>query len=269
MSLLKYRNRLKTVKSLNSIFTALQVVTMVRTQKIKEKYFAMERYLIPIREVLRGRVPAEPLEKKALIVITSSRGLCGNFNNLVIKKANQYLKDNPACQLMVLGKTGTDFYKKRKSPILFSSSDSMEKPSFAGIQRLIPQLMAFNCELYAVYNAYRSTMIQVPTIVKLYPLPEELVPDSEPADYLLEPDPATLVNKLYRHYLEARLFQIILNSVMGELGARFMVLKGAVDTSKDMVTDLTLSINKARQTVITRDLLEIVSAAEALRRDYE
>ncbi len=269
MSLLKLRDRLKTVKSLNSVFSALQVVTMVRTRKVKEKHFAMERYLSPIRETLRGRVKSEQLGGKTLVVVTSNRGLCGMFNKMVLAKANDFLRENPAAQLVALGKNGAEYYRRLRRPPRFQNYDSVEKPAFESTKKIFRQLFELRGEIHVAYNIYHSTVSQVPKIERLYPLPEELAGAGEPPDLIMEPDPLTLVDRLYYHYLEARLFQIILNSVMGELGARFMVLKGAVDTSQDMADGLLLSINKARQMMITRDLLEIVSAAEALRSDYE
>jgi F-type H+-transporting ATPase subunit gamma len=269
MSLLKLRNRFKTVKSLNSIFTALQVVTVVRTQRVRERFFALERYLEPQRAVLRGRVKAKAARGKILVVVTSNRGLCGNFNKAAVGIATKFLKENPGTELVVLGRTGQDLFRRRGTAIKLFNAAAVEKPNFAGCAALFKKLDAFGAELHVAYNSYRSAIQQIPTICRLTPVPEELAAEQKTADFILEPNREKLTAELFYHYLESRFFQLVMESQLGELGARFMVLKGAVDSSKEMGESLTLQINKARQSNITRDLLEIVSAAEAVRSDNE
>jgi len=265
VSLLKFRNRLKTVNSLHSIFAALQVVTVVRTKKVKEQYHGMERYLLPMRQVLSGhgsRVTGQE-GKKVLIVITSNRGLCGNFNKAAVNAALKFLRADPAAKLVVLGKTGIELFGKQGRRADLTDVTAVEKPVFRSAARLFRQIAALGDEVYVAYNAFKSTIVQEPRVDALDDLPA----DTDPADFLLEP--AELPGQLYYHYRESRFFKLVLESQMGELGARFMVLKGAVDTSGDMSRDLKMAINKARQANITRELLEIVSAAEAVRGVYE
>ncbi|MCX5726812.1 MAG: F0F1 ATP synthase subunit gamma, partial [Candidatus Saganbacteria bacterium] len=126
-----------------------------------------------------------------------------------------------------------------------------------------------NSEIYIAYNTYKSAVVQIPKIYRLYPVPEELETKKEPSDLILEPDAGTLVKELLYHYLEVRFYQIILDSQIGELSARLMVLKGAVDNSRDLIDELNISLNKARQAAITRELMEIISSAEALKVEYE
>jgi|GEM_PF-5461144 F-type H+-transporting ATPase subunit gamma len=276
MSLLKLRSRLRTVKSLNSIFSALQVVTVVRTQRIREKYRAMERYLGPVVGVLRGR--GQKGRKtwdvgrsggKVLIVITSNRGLCGNFNKVVVTEAEKFLQANPGTKVVALGKMGGQHLSRQCFKLEQTGHLLVEKPTFDNVAIFFHDLLTTDSEIFVTYNSYKSTAVQIPKTIKLTPVPAELESEQEPVDYLFEPAKATVIPTLYQHYLTAKLFQIILESQMGELGARLMVLKGAVDTSKEMITDIQLSINKARQAAITGDLLEIVSAAEAVRESYE
>jgi F-type H+-transporting ATPase subunit gamma len=268
MPLLKLKERLGTVKNLNSIFSALQVVTVVRTKRIKEKHAGIQRYLAPMGEVLKGRVEPVKLDRKILVVITSNRGLCGSFNSFLVAKALSHLQANPGMELVAIGKYGANYFKHKAFDLLFSDTDAVEKPTAELAANIWQRVRALKGEVYIAYNAYKSTILQQPKIIKLYPLPEELV-GGQPRDYLLEPDPATLAGEMFEQYLRTRFYQIVLESQMGELGARFMVLNGAVDSSSDMAEEMVLAINKERQYMITRDLIEIVSASEALRRDYE
>lgn len=269
MSLLKLKTRQKTIGSLNSIFSALQVVTVVRTQKTKEKYFALDRYLNPLRTVLRGRIKKQETERKILIVVTSNRGLCGSFNAQVASQALKYLRGEQDFSVIVLGKSGAEYIRKRGQKISLTDFEAVEKPTFEKTAELFKKLYEAEAEIHVAYNTYKSALIQTPTIVELTPLPSEFKKTVRKQEFILEPTPQKTLKQLFYHYLEVRFFQIILESQMGELGARFMVLKGAVDTSKELSDKLVLQINKTRQAGITRDLLEIVSAAEALRKDEE
>ena len=192
MPLLKLKQRLGTVKNLNSIFSALQVVTVVRTKRIREKYAGINRYLVPMREVLQGRLDAKKLDRKILVVITSNRGLCGSFNSALIARALSHYRENPGMELAAIGKFGIDSLKQKGISPLISDTDAVEKPSAVQTAQVWQRIMGTKSEIYIAYNAYKSTILQQPTVVKLYPVPEELA-GSASADYLLEPDKATLV----------------------------------------------------------------------------
>jgi len=265
MSLLKYRSRLRSIKSLNLILSALQVVTVVRMKRVKEKYSAIQNYLDSAKDVLAGRLNSAACEKKLLIVITSNRGLCGMFNAQAIKKAASFLGDDKETSLVILGRRGMEYFRRNRK-ILFSNSEIIERPTFRKSADIFKQIFDPKAEVFVAYNSYQSTAVQIPKIYRLYPVPEELNSRMNCSDFILEPNPRDMIDDLFYHYLETRFFQLILDSQMGELAARLMVLKGAVDNSKDLIDDLVISINKARQNVITRDLSEIIGSAEALRR---
>lgn len=269
MSLLQLRTRLKTIKSLNSIFEALEVVTVVRTKRVREPYQMMERYLQPMREVLAGRIKEQKVAGKVLVVVTSNRGLCGSFNNQITAKAREFLKQNPGTKLVLIGRFGEGRLRKLSNPVAFADQEIVEKTDPAKVAELWKKLHSLKAEVHVAYNTYKSAVLQVPQLYRLYPVPEELSIKKKPAEFLLEPEPHELIGDLFEHYLTARLFQILFDSQMGELSARLMVLNGAIDTSKDIKDRLFLQINKARQAAITKDLLEIVSTAEALRREDE
>ena len=149
--------------------------------------------------------------------------------------------------------------------VILSEHEVVERPSYQRIAAFWQKLLGLNAEIYVAYNSYKSTAVQLPKIYRLYPVPEELEQTTLPADFILEPEPQELTDALLKHYLEARLFQLIIDSQMGELAARLMVLKSAVDNSKDLISNLVISINKMRQASITSDLAEIIGSAEALR----
>lgn len=248
MSLLKLRSRFRAIKSLNSILTAMQVVTRVRFQRVKEKYAMAEIYLRPLRRVLYQRVEPREFSKKVMVVMTANRGLCGSFNPNILAKAEEFLKQVPGVKLVKLSLYKLDFNEAAKSfENIFSEDTGM----------------------YVAYNAYRGSINLVPTIYQLYPVPEEFTQKRELEEMILEPSPEKLCDEMFRHYLVARFYQLLLNSQMGELTARLMVLNNAVENSKDLISSLQLSINKQRQAAITRELTELMTSVEAMRRDID
>ena len=192
MSLLKFRGRLRSIRSLNSILAALQVVTVVRMQKVKRKFAVSEEYLKPVKEVLAGRLAPQKLSKKVLIVISSNRGLCGGFNTQILAKAKSFLTKEKGFSVVALGKRAANYFREQT---VLSEFEVLERPTFSKIQALWRRIHDLNAEIYVAYNAYKSTAVQVPTIYRLYPLPEEFEAAREPANYILEPTESELTDR--------------------------------------------------------------------------
>ncbi|MCX5726383.1 MAG: F0F1 ATP synthase subunit gamma, partial [Candidatus Saganbacteria bacterium] len=137
MSLLKIRNRYRSIKSLNSILTALQMVTVVRMQRAKGKFAIAKDYLNGTEEVLAGRVKDIPLKKKVLVVITSNRGLCGTFNKAVVLAAVDFINSNPGLDFIFFGRKGVDILRRMPeyaSRTLFSEFENIERTEFKKIR---------------------------------------------------------------------------------------------------------------------------------------
>ena len=267
MATLKLQTRLKAVKSLHSILSALQVVTSVQMKKVKQKHLMLQDHLQSAEEVLQGRIPAKSFKNKVLVVVTSNRGLCGSFISNIVTKVSSYLKESPETKIAAIGKRGADRLKK-KYPPLFIETDIIEKPDFDSCSKILDRLLEQDAEIVIAVNTYKSTVVQVPKLYKLYPIPEELEgrKTAKSTDYIFEPSSPELLETLFKHYIKAKFYHLLVNSQMGELAARLMVLKGAVDNSKELITELTMKINKERQASITEDLSEISGSAEALAK---
>jgi F0F1-type ATP synthase gamma subunit len=218
----------------------MQVVTTVRWQRLKGKHQIVQRYLRPMQRVLAGRGGEEGVAlSKILVVLRASRGLCGNFNAAVQDRAEKFVRGNPGTQTIVLG-----------------AEDN---------RGLFKKIFRRDAEVYVVYNALRGGANFDPRIYRLAPWPEELAEKKAPEEMLLEPAPGELINAMAEHYIEARFYQLLLNSQIGEMMTRLMVLNNAVENSKDLISSLQLSINKMRQAAITQELSEVVSSAETMR----
>jgi len=249
MSVLKLRGRFRAVKSLNSILSAMEVVTTVQLQRLKERYAQAEVYLRPMKHVLYGRLEPVKTTGRKVIVLQSARGLCGGFNEKALQIAEGFQKEHPRAELVKLADEG--------------------KLTYARGAELWRGLFSPDKEIYVAYNNYRGSINTTPTVYRLYPLPQDFTPDKKPAEVTLEPTPEVLVKRLFAHFLEARFYQLLVNSKLSELTARLMVLHGSVDNSSDLIDELRVRINKMRQASITGDLAEVISSAEAMRRNED
>lgn len=266
MSLTKQKTRLKSISNLHSILSAMQIVTMVRMQRIREKNVFLESYLNPIREILGGRVHKRETKKKKLVLISSSRGLCGSFNSELFKKVEDFIGKNKNLDCISIGKKSDNFFKRRRVKILLADHGILDKYDCLSACDIFKKIFDKDAELFIAYNSYQTGSLYFPVIRKIYPIPYELVTKSKYVDIVFEPDYNKLIEELLYHYLETSFYQIIVNSQISEYTARLIVLKGAVDNSQELTDRLVLNINKARQADITKDLSEIIASAQVLRR---
>ena len=249
MSLLKLRSRFRSIESLNSILSAMEVVTTVQLQRLKERHAQAEVYLRPIKHVLYGRLEPVQTTGKKVIVLQSAKGLCGGFNEKALQIAAVFQKEHPGTELVQLADEGK---------LTYARAAELWRSQFSADQ-----------EIYVAYNAYRGSINTTPTIYRLYPFPQDFTPDKKLAEMTLEPTPEKLVERLFTHFLEARFYQLLVNSKLSELTARLMVLNSSVDNSSELIDELRLRINKLRQANITRDLAEVISSAETMRSDED
>jgi F-type H+-transporting ATPase subunit gamma len=269
VNLLKLRSRFRAIKSLNSILAAMEVVTTVRLRRAKEQYARTEVYLRPMREVLRGRVGTPSFAQRSLVVLNSSRGLCGGFNVNLLAAAGRFAGEFPGTAVIPLGTRGSEKLIRQGADAAYIGAGLMENLSFQRAGEVLRSLSAKPAEIHIAYNAYRGSIVLKPTVYRLYPVPEELGRPADPEEIILEPSPPALLGALLDHYVQARFYQLLLSSLLAELTSRLMVLNSAVRNSRDLISGLQLSINKQRQATITRELSEVVASAEILRRNLD
>jgi F-type H+-transporting ATPase subunit gamma len=220
-------------------------------------------------------------EKVLLVVVASNRGLCGAFNANVIKAANRTIEEQYPAQhakgnlaVLTIGKKVTEFYKRRKSNIFETHDELYDQLSFENVSPLSERLM----ELFVagvfdridiVYNQFKNAATQ--KLVREQFLPIEPIEVKEDAqnqigvDYILEPSKEVIVQDLIPKSLKIQFYKAILDSFASEHGARMTAMHQATDNAKELLRDLNLTYNKARQASITKEILEIVSGAEALK----
>jgi F-type H+-transporting ATPase subunit gamma len=281
-SLKDLRKRIGSVRSTQQITKAMKVVAAARLRRAQEAAERARPYAAKLTEMFSAVAAglteeAHPLLARReehridLIVLTSDRGLCGGFNANLLRQAEVFRRERGAEQtrLILVGRKGLDYYRRRHVTPLFERTGVLSEPGIEVARALAERLSARFAEaetdaVYLLYSQFQSTIVQLPTIVRLLPVDapaEELTP----VDYIFEPPRPELLGRLLPRYVETRILQALLESIASEFGARMTAMDNATRNASDMIDRLTLSMNRARQAAITTELMEIVSGAEALK----
>jgi F-type H+-transporting ATPase subunit gamma len=229
--------------------------------------------------------------KTLLIVVTGDKGLCGSFNTNVIKAGGAYLVEHPGqCTLGLVGRKGRDFFGRRGFEVMFEQIGIFQKLRYedarAIAQTAIEAFLAGQVDrVILVYNEFRSVMSQRVVVDQLLPIARAdvqpgsdtttgfdagvapIVPGSDPRaqiDYLYEPSPVEIFNQLLPRYIEVQVYRALLESNAAFFAAQMTAMDTATKNSAEMIGNLTLYMNKVRQAAITREIIEVVSGAEAL-----
>ena len=285
------RTRIASVKSTQKITSAMKMVAAARLRKSQDKIIRLRPYankldeiLASIQKSLEGEIEnvliqdREP-NKVLIVLVTSNRGLCGAFNSNAIKLALHLARETYGEQLKnnnlsfyAIGKKGADFLQLKKYLIEEINYEVFEELSFANIAVLAQQFIDQYVEgkfdrIEFVYNQFRNAAIQDVITEKFLPLEisEEEGNTRKFIDYIFEPDQKFLVENLIPKSLKIKMFKIILDSFTAEHGARMTAMHQATDNAIELISELTLYYNQARQAAITKELLDIVGGAEALR----
>lgn len=282
-SIKELRLRLRSLRNTIKITSAMKLVSASKLRRAKEastqsKPF-MENLSALLNRVLEGQENiSNPLfenreiKKIRYIVVTSDRGLCGGFNNNLLKYFLQIAESEKALvEVEVVGKKAKDYLSKRiTSPIHVYDMQS-SAPKYDGAQSVaMRSTKAFlNKEVdkvVVVYNQFISTLTQKPTTVTLLPIQQsEKKSSTKSGDYIFEPNPSELLGTLLPRQISMQLFQGLLDNAAGEHAARMTAMENATNNARDLISQLTIKMNRARQAAITTELTEIVSGAESLK----
>ena len=281
------RKRISSVKSTQQITRAMKMVSAAKLRRAQDAIVAARPYAQKMREValsVAGRVEsgAHPLlasregKRLALLVVTSDRGLCGSFNAGLTRHVQRYIAQQrekyEEIVVFVVGRKGRDFFRRRGTPVHKEYLGVLGTVSRGSAEMISGELLRgfmneeFD-EVQVVYNEFRSAISQVIRTERLFPLALDGTEGESAAavEYLYEPDKHKILSLLLPKYVETQIFRILLESVAGEHGARMTAMDSATNNSVDMISRLTLQMNRARQATITTELTEIVSGAEALK----
>ncbi len=289
-SLLDIRRRIRAVKSTQQITKAMKMVAASRLRRAQERIqqarpFANEMLRVLNSLATRVDPASHPLlderrvpragGKALLFVITADRGLCGSFNTNAIKGAGGFIVENPAREvaLGLVGRRGRDYFVRRGFEVRYEQVNLFQALQYAHAQSIARAAVeAFTTGevdgVYLVYNEFRSVMSQRIVVERLLPVPRleiEALPGGAPQiDYLYEPTPEELFTTLIPRHVEVQVFRALLESNAAFYAAQMTAMDSASRNASEMIDQLTLYMNKVRQSAITREIIEVVSGAGAL-----
>ena len=280
-NLKEIRARITSVGSTMQITSAMKMVSAAKLKRAQDAITQMRPYANKLSELLvnlsstldtsEGGVYAQArLVKSVLIVaVTSNRGLCGAFNNNVIKCAKALAENYDQASFVTIGKKASEYFAKNGYQVISSHDDLYNDLSFANTSAIAQDLMNHFVEgrydkVVVVYNQFKNASSQ--NLMKEAYLPVETPADDTATigDYIFEPEKEEIVAELIPKSLKVQLFKAVLDSHASEHGARMTAMHKATDNASELQKDLKLSYNKARQAAITNEILEIVGGAEAL-----
>jgi F-type H+-transporting ATPase subunit gamma len=280
------RTKIKSIKNTQKITRPMEMVAASKMRKAQERMQAARPYASRIRTVI-GHLAQGRLEYKhpylirrepkriGLIVISTDRGLCGGLNTNLFKTTVQTMRGwdekKVPMDICTIGKKAEGFFRRLGGNIVSTLTNLKDKPSIMDVIGTVKILLdEYNAEkldqIYLIYNEFVNTMAQRPKVEMILP-----VVDTEPKnaekhswDYIYEPDPKSLLDELLIRYIESLVYQGVVENMASEQASRMVAMKNASENASEIIDDLQLIYNKARQAAITREISEIVAGAAAV-----
>jgi F-type H+-transporting ATPase subunit gamma len=290
------RTRIRTAKNIQQITKAMKMVAAARLKRAQDRVQAARPYSDKMKEAMSSLSTAgggavshpllesRPIQKVGIIVVSADRGLCGSYSTNLLKKITEVLKTYgpegepllPENTRMILaGRKGQVFFRRRENPVVGEFDLNMTNTSFAearNIAKVARELYTSGevDAVYLVYTKFFSALVQKPMVVNLLPIVAETDGADQPdttgsADFIFEPDPASLFASILPTYVDTLVYQSLLEAVASEHGSRMTAMSSATDNAGKMISNLTLVLNRARQAAITKEIAEIVGGADALK----
>jgi F-type H+-transporting ATPase subunit gamma len=291
-NLKEIRVRISSVVSTRQITSAMKMVSAAKLKKAQDSIVQLRPYALKLNEILKNISSSldsgddniygkeRPIKNVLIVLITSNRGMCGAFNSNAIKTALGVAHSNYDSQLkqgrlnfICIGKKGNDFLRIKHYPILQSFNHVLDKPTFDKVIPVANEIMQLFVsgqydKVILVYNKFKNAAVQQLVDEQFLPVPKQVDDDDKKgmkSDYIFEPSKEFIMKDLIPKSLKVEFFKAILDSYASEHGARMTAMHKATDNATEMIKQLTLNYNKARQAAITGEILEIVGGAEALK----
>lgn len=279
------KTKIASIQNTKKITGAMEMVAASKMRRAQERMDASRPYANRIRQVIAHLANANleykhsylterPVKRVGYIVITSDRGLCGGLNaNLlktVVKDARQREQEGVKAEFCLIGSKGVSFFRAMGGNVTASARGLGDAPHLDDLIGSVKVMLeAFEKgdidRLYLVSNEFVNTMTQVPQLQQLLPLPADDQPELQHHwDYIYEPDPKSLLNTLLVRFIEAQVYQGVVENKACEMAARMVAMKAATDNAGNFIDELQLVYNKARQAAITQEISEIVGGAAAV-----
>lgn len=279
------RAKIGSVTNTKKITKAMEMVAASKMRKAQARMEATKPYVEKVKRVITHVAGAHPeykhpytqtrdtVKRVGLMVISSDRGLCGGLNSnlfrAILPKLKAWQEQGVEVELALVGNKAQTFFRSYGGNVVATVSDLGDTPHIEDLVGTIKVVLdKFDAgdidEVYLASNAFVNTMTQQPTVQQLVPLQAEEKTDDSRWDYLYEPDATTALNLLMRRYIEATVFGSVVENASCEQSARMIAMKNATDNAGEMINELKLSYNKARQAAITAEISEIVAGSAAV-----
>ncbi|MFV1956682.1 MAG: ATP synthase F1 subunit gamma [bacterium] len=278
------KRRIQSVRNTEQITKAMKMVAASRLRRAQETILASRPYALKMLEVLsslalRTNPEAHPLlvtrepKKVDMIVVTSDRGLCGAFNSNILRKAQQFMAEHPDWEftLHLVGRKAVDYFKRREVNTRKVSLNILADVSFPHAMAIGNDVVENYLEeefdqVFMVYNEFKSAIQQRVIVEQLLPIkPMDISEDHFAVEYIFEPSEDVILAEILPRHINIQIYRVLLESVASEHGARMTAMDAASKNAGEMIDRLTLLYNRSRQAAITKELMEVVSGAEAIK----
>lgn len=276
--------RAHSVRNIQQVTKAMQTISASKMRRAQNATLASRPFEQRLREVLSDLAPYadveahpllvhRPVQRSLVVLITTDRGLVGGMNANVLRAALRHAERLPGAGWVVIGRKGVGQLRRLRRSVVAEFTSIGDRPTSAATGPIAEVareefLGGRADEVYLVFTRFVSTLKQEPTVRRILPLvAEEAEADGRPPlQYIFEPDPATVLGAVLPRLIDLAVYQAILENIASEHSARLVAMRNATDAAGDLIEELTLAANKARQWRITKEMLEIASGAEALGR---
>jgi len=280
------QRRIRSVQSTQKITRAMKLVAAAKLRRAQDRILAARPYAGKMKELLGNLVAGadgaiHPLleqregPRRQVVIVTADKGLAGAFNSNVLRRSLEFIRSSNTQEvtLVVVGRKARDFYRRRQWSIRRDMLGFWDRLAYGHAQELadyfMQQYLAGEVdEVHLIYNEFRSVAVQRPVREQLLPIPraEDGAGTGADVDYIYEPNPETILGDLLPRHVRMQVYRALMESLAGEYGARMTAMEAATKNAKEMIDVLTIQYNKARQEKITKELLDIVGGAEALKQ---
>jgi F-type H+-transporting ATPase subunit gamma len=283
-NILDLRRRIRSVKNMQQITRAMKMVAAARLRRAQEQVLGSRPYarqMVALVESLAARVPERthpllaerPVRRVLLVLVTADRGLCGAFNANLIRAAQKYIEENVGQEIRIIaaGRKGRDFFRRHSVSLVAEYTGIFSRRVELSDARELANRVI---DLYTsetvdavdfIYNEFKSVLTQRLVVERRLPIKPADPANSEGlVDYIYEEPPSEIFNHLLPRYVEAEIYRALLESQAAELAAKMTAMDAATNNAGDLMDQYTLTLNRARQAAITKEIIEIVSGAAAI-----
>ena len=277
------RRRIRSIQGTTKIVRAMEMVATAKMRRTQQRALAGRPYTEKIRQVIadlavepgiRGKVlpllEKREVKKIALVHIGTDRGLCGGLNTNLNRLVGEFiLEQKVPVNVITVGRKARAFARIARLDVRAEFSGISDRATMQDTMPISRILIEDYSKgevglIYLAYPAFISTMVQKPTIQTLVPIEPAKLPPGQVAEYIYEPDPFSVLNELLPRFVEMEVYHAVLELIASEQSARMVAMRNAGDNAEDLIKDLALSLNKARQEMITKEICDISGGAEAL-----